>query len=146
MAWSSNDQYKVVADKIVSLDPDLIISVAGDVYIDSIEESKRVATIEDISSQTLLLETGPFTESYTLTLEDRDRVVAMDGTTLILTVPTTADVGFPIGSVVYAYNLAAATFTVAGAEGVTVRNSGTIPQFGQASLRKRAINTWVMQL
>jgi hypothetical protein len=48
MAWSSNDQYKVVADKIVSSDPDIILSVSGGVYINSIDEANRVATLSNV--------------------------------------------------------------------------------------------------
>jgi hypothetical protein len=70
----------------------------------------------------------------------------MDGTTLTAFVPLEADVAFPIGSIIYLYNIAAATFTVAGVDGVTVRNAGTVPQYQEVYLRKRATNEWVMHL
>jgi hypothetical protein len=70
----------------------------------------------------------------------------MNGTTLTAFVPLNADVAFPIGSIVHVYNAAAATFTVAGVAGVTVRNAGTVAQYQEAHLRKRDENEWVMQL
>jgi hypothetical protein len=158
MAWSSNDQYKIIADKIVSSDPDMVISVAGGLYINDKSEANKVATIsdlsaggevatiEDIAGSQLLLETGPQTANYTLQLSDLNKVVAMDGTTLTVFVPLDADVAFPIGAVVYAYDLDASTFTVAGVAGVTVRNAGTVTQYSRISIYKRATNEWVMHL
>jgi hypothetical protein len=75
-----------------------------------------------------------------------NKVVVIDGTGLTALVPLNADVAFEIGTVIYLYNLNASTFTVAGDAGVTVRNSGTVAQYQQVSLRKRAENEWVMEL
>jgi hypothetical protein len=47
MASNSSSEYKMVADKIVSPDEDLIIQVAGDVYIGSIAEGNQLATLGD---------------------------------------------------------------------------------------------------
>jgi hypothetical protein len=44
------DEYKVVADKIVSSDPDIILSVAGGVYINSISNNTKVATMADVGN------------------------------------------------------------------------------------------------
>jgi hypothetical protein len=98
------------------------------------------------SASTLMLETAPHTTSYTVTLEDIDKIVAMNGTTLSLFFPLDSDVNFPIGTMIHAYDLGAATFTVIGVAGVIVRNGGTVPQFQMVSIRKRAANEWVMQL
>lgn len=108
-------------------------------YIDLIE------TLAALPSQ-LLLETAPHTSSYTVTLDDLNKIVTMHGTTLSMFFPLEEDVNFPIGSIIFAYNLGAATFTVIGAAGVTVRNGGTVPQYQQISVRKRAANEWVMEL
>jgi hypothetical protein len=48
MASNSSSEYKVVADRIVSPDEDIIVSVSGAVYKDSITEPNRYATISDI--------------------------------------------------------------------------------------------------
>jgi hypothetical protein len=92
----------------------------------------------------LLAETTTQTTNYTLTLSDLNKVVSLNGTSLIVTVPTNASVPFPIGSVVNVYNLAATDATITGASGVTVRNAGEIAQFSEASLRKRGTDEWVM--
>jgi hypothetical protein len=70
----------------------------------------------------------------------------MDGTTLTVFVPLNETVSFPIGTRVFAYNAGASTFTVAGVEGVTVRNATTVAQFQEIYLRKRGENEWVLQL
>tara|TARA_B110000503_G_scaffold117643_1_gene177842 strand:- start:331 stop:690 length:360 start_codon:yes stop_codon:yes gene_type:complete len=98
-----------------------------------------------INASTLMVETEPHTTSYTVTLEDSGKIVAMNGTTLSLFFPLDSDVNFPIGTMIHAYDLGAATFTVAGVAGVTVRNAGTVPQYQMVSVRKRAANMWVMQ-
>jgi hypothetical protein len=48
MASNSSSEYKVVADKIVSPDEDIIVSVAGAMYKDSITEQNRYATMADV--------------------------------------------------------------------------------------------------
>ena len=50
MASNSTSEYKVVADVIVSPDEDIIVSVAGDMYKDSITEQNRYTTIADIQA------------------------------------------------------------------------------------------------
>ncbi len=50
MASNSTSEYKVVADVIVSPDEDIIISVVGDMYKDSITEQNRYTTIADIQA------------------------------------------------------------------------------------------------
>ena len=61
MAWSSNDQYKIVADKIVSSDPDMVISVAGGLYINDTSEANKVATMSDIGEGGGAANTGDIT-------------------------------------------------------------------------------------
>jgi hypothetical protein len=48
VASNSTSEYKVVADKIVSPDEDIIIELSGDMYKGSISEPNRYATISDI--------------------------------------------------------------------------------------------------
>lgn len=86
------------------------------------------------------------TANYTLALTDVAKVVAFNSSSnLTLTVPTNASVAFPLGTVINVYRAGTGTVTIAGASGVTVRNSGTIPaQFGERSLRKRGTNEWVL--
>ena len=48
MASNSTNEYKIVTDKIVSPDEDIIVQVVGAMYKDSITEPNRYATISDI--------------------------------------------------------------------------------------------------
>ena len=48
MTSNNTSEYKVVADKIVSPDEDIIIEISGDMYKGSISEPNRYATISDI--------------------------------------------------------------------------------------------------
>lgn len=85
------------------------------------------------------------TANHTLVLEDINRVISMNVPTGgVLTVPTNATAAFPVGSVINVYNASPTAFLeIRGADGVTVRNPGTIEPYQEASLRKRAANEWV---
>jgi len=108
------------------------------------------AVFQDLaeSAQAALLvrkEVSVKTDNYTLALADAGQVVPMDKPTAgTLTVPLNSAVAFPIGTVVWVYNLSSADVTVAGDAGVTVRNAGDVSQFEEVYLRKRATNEWVM--
>lgn len=52
MASNPSSEYKVIADRIVSPDEDIIVSVRGYVYKDSIEEPNRYATASDVGIET----------------------------------------------------------------------------------------------
>ena len=43
-------EYRVIADVIASPDPDLVVSLTGDMYIGSIDPNNRVATMTDVNS------------------------------------------------------------------------------------------------
>jgi len=45
---ANRDDYRVIADKIISNDSDLVIKVQGGVYVDSIEAGNEVATKSDV--------------------------------------------------------------------------------------------------
>jgi hypothetical protein len=93
----------------------------------------------------LLLEGTPQTTNYTLVLADQGRVVVFNSAApLGLTIPLESAVAFPVGAIVHVYNTGAGAISVAGNAGVTVRNvTGTLPQYKEISLRKRAANEWV---
>jgi len=95
-------------------------------------------------SPLLLEETTEKTSNYTMVLGDAFKVVWMNGSSLTLTVPTNSSVSYSIGTVINVYNSNSTALTIQGDTGVTVRNSGTIPQYSEASLRKRATNEWVL--
>ena len=105
----------------------------------------NMEVLEDVAGLVLLAETAEKTADYTLTLADAGKLVAMNKSgPAVLSVPSNAAVAFPVGSVVGVYNMSADAVTVAGDGGVTVRNAGDVPQYGEISLRKRAENEWVL--
>ena len=115
----------------------------SDLVRDGADAIKDLA--EQVESYLLYTESRTVTASATLALTDTNRVVAVNaaGATTI-TVPTNADVAFPVGALVGVFNLGAGTATVEGAGGVTVRNEGDVLQFQEVSLRKRGTDEWVM--
>lgn len=105
------------------------------------------AAFDDIRTEIaeiLLEETAEKTLNYTLQIGDLNKVVAMNGTDLVLTVPENSAVNFPIGAVVNVYNLNATPVDIVGGAGVTVRNAGELSEHGEVSLRKRGTNEWVL--
>jgi len=85
------------------------------------------------------------TGDYTLQLSDANKVVAVNNaSSATVTVPTNESVAFPIGTIVNVYAMSNQTLSVAGQEGVTVRNAGSLfERYVEVSLRKRANNEWV---
>jgi hypothetical protein len=81
---------------------------------------------------------------YTIGINDAGLVVQMNKATAgTVTIPTDASVAFPLGTIVNVYNRGTNDITIVGEAGVTVRNSGVVSQYKEASLRKRAENEWV---
>ena len=91
-----------------------------------------------------LIETGEKTTNYTLSLNDISSVVLMNGTNLVVTVPTNAAVAFPLGTIINVYNANSTDVTIVGDSGVIVRNAGDLREFGEVSLRKRGTDEWVL--
>jgi|688.fasta_scaffold01920_17 hypothetical protein len=98
-------------------------------------------------SPLLLNETTANTTNYQLALTDLGRVVTFNSSTARdLTVPTNDTTAFPIGSVIYIYNIGSGEITPVAASGVTLRNlTGTIRQYQSIVLRKRDTNEWTIQ-
>jgi len=86
------------------------------------------------------------TTDYTLLADDLGRVIEMNVTGAgTITVPADTTHDFEIGTIFRAYNLSADPVTVAQGVGVTVHNAVEISQYGNATLRKRAADEWIMQ-
>jgi len=86
------------------------------------------------------------TSSHTLSLNDRDRVVAMNNTSgETVTVPNDSVVNFPIGSIVYINRINSGSVTLAAGNGVTLRGllSSQLSSLQELGLRKRAANDWI---
>jgi hypothetical protein len=125
----------------VSSDVTAVAGISSDVST----VADNIADIQSVADMALLLESAEKTANYTLALTDAGIIVAMNKSgAATLTVPTNAAVGFPVGAVVGVYNLSADPVTIAGDSGVNVRNAGDLPQYGEASLRKRGTNEWVL--
>lgn len=90
-------------------------------------------------------ETSTKTSSYTLQLNDENKIVVMnvDGGGTV-TVPPYTDQNFQVGNIIGIYNINASQLTIVGGTGVTIHNAGSISQYAEVSLRKRADNEWVM--
>lgn len=90
------------------------------------------------------------TVSYQLVLADRGKQVAMNGSSLTLTIPANASVAFPVGSVILAANLNASSLSIAiTSDTLTKANSTTIgtrtlAQNGIASLMKVGTTSWLI--
>jgi hypothetical protein len=92
------------------------------------------------------------TASYTPVLADANRIVEVSSSSsTTLTVPPDSSVAFPVGTVLGVYQLGLGTVTVTAGTGVTVESStastssrSLTGQYAEASLRKRAANTWVL--
>ena len=83
------------------------------------------------------------TASYTLALEDRDKVVAFTGASAqTVTVPADSAVNFPIGSVVYIARISTGNVQILAGGGVTVSKLGFLGPNEEVILRKRAANNW----
>jgi len=107
-------------------------------------------TIEQADTRSLITENVQ-TETYTLRLSDKNKVVAMNNASpAIVYVPTheshesMGEDPFPIGSIVNVYAMSNQTITIKGKDGVVVQNSGRLfERYVEVSLRKRANNEWV---
>lgn len=93
----------------------------------------------------LLEETDVRTANYTLQFSDGGKVVPLDSPTPItVTVPSDANVDFPIGTVINLYNFGDDVVNVEGEMGVIVVGQGALQPPGEVSLRKRALDEWVV--
>lgn len=132
-----NIQYPIQTDPVVPL--------AGVFEALAQTTQAAISSIEQEVQAPRLLETDAKGGNYTLTIEDDSKVVLMNpATSATLTVPNNTSVPFDVGTVINVYNTSSNPVTITGASGVTVRNSGSLEQYGEISLRKRATNEWVV--
>lgn len=85
--------------------------------------------------------------AYTLVLADRSKMVEMSvASGHNLTVPTNANVAFPVGTTITVLQTGAGQTTLAGQSGVTINATPGLKlraQWSSATLIKRATDTWV---
>jgi hypothetical protein len=91
--------------------------------------------------------TSAQTAAYTLVLADRSKMVEMSvASGHNLTVPTNANVAFPVGTTITVLQTGAGQTTIAGQSGVTINATPGLKlraQWSSATLIKRATDTWV---
>ena len=102
-------------------------------------------TLDIVGTVTSLRTENIKTASYTLALEDRDKVVAFNGTSAqTVTVPPNSTVAFPTGSVVYINRINTGTLALAAGAGVTLTKTGSFSANEEIYCRKRDTNTWIV--
>jgi hypothetical protein len=133
------------------------VTESGDVVIDSsgvTSISTGVIVNADISATAAIdlgkladVSTSAQTASYTLVLADKNKVVEMSvGSANNLTVPTNANVAYPVGSQIMVLQTSSGQTTIVGQGGVTVNGTPGLKlrtQWSMATLIKRATDTWV---
>jgi len=87
--------------------------------------------------------------AYTLVLSDSAKNVEMNNASAnTLTVPPNSSVAFPVGTSILVTQTGAGQTTVAAGAGVTINSNGAklklSGQWAQATLLKRATDTWVI--
>lgn len=106
----------------------------------------RLENGQDASQAAINAQTGT---TYTLLLTDVSRTVEMNNASAnTLTVPTNATAAFPIGTRIRIIQTGAGKTTIAAAGGVTINstagNLSIAAQWSEATLFKRATDTWVL--
>jgi hypothetical protein len=140
-----------VAKKLVSVDE--AVKAPADDDIAQRKSGQWVArTIAQLKTDLAISSGGtPNTQTgttYTLALTDDGRPVEMNNAAAnVVTIPPNT-VPFPIGAVVEVCQLGAGQTTIVNGAGVVLRAPGNrlklTAQYSTASLRKRAINEWVV--
>ncbi len=97
-----------------------------------------------LDSLTLGNEVTEVTTNYTLVYGDKARIVVMNKTgDATLTIPTNANVPYPIGTLIYLYNRSTSDVYIVGDTGVTLRNGDRLYTNQEVILRKRGTDEWV---
>lgn len=112
----------------------------------------HVATKNYVDTTRNAVDINTRTASYGPVLSDANRVVEMNSTSATtFTVPTNANIAFPLGTSVYVTRLGTGAVTINAASGVTINgvgvtsNSLTVAaQYSTVWLRKRATDAWIL--
>lgn len=107
----------------------------------TLEQLRAFALTEPVNEQT--------GASYTLQLSDAFKMVAMNnGSANAVTVPTNADVPFPVGTRIDLSQDGTGQTSVVADTGVTIRSPESMKlrkQWAKATLIKRGTNTWDLE-
>lgn len=109
---------------------------------------RRLAYLGDLAPYLATVTPNLKASSYTLTIDDAGLSVEFTGSSAAtVTVPANADVSYPVGTVVEVLQYGTGQVTVAAAGGVTLRTASSLTtraQYSSVSLRKRAVNEWII--
>ena len=117
----------------------LTLSASGAVFTDGTQTKEGTPSRTTVSSKLV---------DYTAVLGDRDGLLDFGGSSgQTITIPTNANVAFPIGTSIDVLQSGAGQVTVAGAAGVTVNATPGLKlraQWSSCTLFKRATDSWVV--
>ena len=144
MTSNSSSEYKIIADKIVSPDEDIIIDITGGVYKGSIEEANRYVTISETNlagfDSAQVIETKA--TNYSLTSADAGKLI-LNSAAITITVE-----GLAVGKQVDFLQNVAGQITFAAGAGMTLNSKGgnllTLEQYSVAGVKCVAIDTYVL--
>lgn len=115
---------------------------------DEILQQRSEIGIVNIGSVSTNVSIETKTESYTLALSDKDKLIEVDDTVEItITVPPNSDVPFPIGSQILLARYGTGELDIAEGSGVTVLKAVGLKlntQYSGATLIKRATDEWYL--
>jgi hypothetical protein len=115
------------------------LRLGGVEFADGVQVKQGVPSLTEINQKTA---------AYTSVLSDRDKLVEISsGSAVTLTIPTNADVAYPVGTSFDILQTGTGQVTIAGAGGVTVNATPGLKlrtQWSSATVFKRAENTWVV--
>lgn len=85
---------------------------------------------------------------YTLALSDAESIVDMTSpASVVLTIPASATVAFPVNTVIQVYQIGSGQITVAPAAGVALLTPSTVTsraQYSSLLLRKHGADEWLL--
>jgi hypothetical protein len=116
------------------------VSATGIAFTDGTQTKQGVPSITAISQKT---------DSYTLSnLNERDTIIEVsNGTAKTVTIPTNANVAYPVGTTIDIIQTGTGQITIAGQGGVTVNATPGLKlrtQWSSATLLKRGTDTWLV--
>jgi hypothetical protein len=116
------------------------VSATGIAFTDATQTKAGVPSITTISQKT---------DSYTLSnLNERDTIIEVsNGTAKTVTIPTNANVAYPVGTTIDIIQTGTGQITIAGQGGVTVNATPGLKlrtQWSSVTLLKRATDTWLV--
>ena len=131
----------VTAPIVVQFLPTVDAAAQGDATQALADAATAQAAVDFLE---VLEETAERVADYVIGLVDVNGVVSMNKVGAgAVTVPLNTTTAFPIGSVVHVYNQSAGAVTLTAEGAVVIRNIGTLAQYQEGRVRKRAADEWV---